>query len=279
MSWRNPNPATVRKIANTVIFLIVLLLFLLALYPLAEKTAIEFVSSKNQLQYLSEKIEEMNAGIGYSEKRKKTVLAIYNRIISENPKLPKNLAYKIADYDYYVGAEVYKSFDPFLLVAIQWKETGGQFDPSMVNANSGATGLNQIMPLTGRWLAKGMHWEWNDDILKNPFRSTDLAGAYLEFLFKNLGKPEYVLAYYNGGERQYQLMKRYGLDSLCYETRHYVKDVLAYRDKIKTLEDVKEFGFPSITDSVLNDSKPKLKKIKKVEVPVVSTVTTDSVSN
>ncbi len=229
--------------------------FLMLLVGISSYVKTQFETMKSQLNIVVDSQEKMSAGIGYNIRRKKTVLALYNRIIESNPKLPKDLAYKIADYDYYVSAEIYKSFDPYLLLAIQWKETGGTFNPRIKNEASGATGLNQLLPTTAKWIAKGMTWQWNDSYLIDPFRNTDLSAAYLDFLFAELREPLYVLAWYNGGQSQYINVKNGGYDSLCKETKDYVRMVLAYRSKIASTDDIKEFEMPSVTDSVRSETK------------------------
>lgn len=248
---------------------IILILCVLGLDSLRQ----EFYGIKTSVNAIQETTEHMSAGIGYNMRRKKTVLSLYNKILEHNPKLPKDLAFKIADYDFYVAAEIYKSFDPFLLFAIQWKETGGSFNPNAVSP-AGAMGLNQLMPLTAKWQAKGMRWEWSDEYLTNPYRNTDIAANYLDFLFTNLKDEKLVLAYYNGGDKQYRYVLNGRMDSVCTETKDYMNKVMAYANDLRKMDNIRDTYVPSITDSVRVESKEikKPKIVKKPEI-VIDTAT------
>ena len=259
------------KFWGTITIVIVLICFVLLL----DYTRKEFHGLKASVNAVQETTEHMSAGIGYNMRRKKTVLSLYNKIIEQNPKLPKDLAFKIADYDFYVAAEIYKSFDPFLLFAIQWKETGGSFDPNLTSP-AGAKGLNQLMPLTAKWMTKGMKWEWSDDYLTNPFRNTDIAANYLDFLFSNLKNEKLVLAYYNGGEQQYKHALNGRMDLVCVETSNYIKKVQEYAEEMRKLDNIRDTFVPSITDSVRVESrqvkKPKIEKPESRQILSIDTI-------
>jgi membrane-bound lytic murein transglycosylase D len=103
----------------------------------------------------------------------------------------------------------------------------------------GASGLWQFMPPTARGM--GLQVDRLIDERRDPYRSTPLALAYLEDLYRRFDSWFLALAAYNGGPgRLERILRRYGqideghdglfleiLDQLPRETRHFVPRFLA----------------------------------------------------
>lgn len=134
-------------------------------------------------------------------------------------------------------AGVYQ-LDPFLLAAMI--KTESNFDSRAVSV-SGARGLMQIMPETGRWIADQVgEASFNPDRLFNPETSISYGAWYAADLKKEFGGDiVLVLAAYNGGRgnvrewltgRDISGVK--SIDRIPFpETRDYVRKVLL-RQKI-----------------------------------------------
>ncbi len=90
--------------------------------------------------------------------------------------------------------------DPFYVMAIAREES--RFDPQAVSV-AGARGLMQIMPATGRWLAKQLKQPYQTQQLFDPDVNISLGVYYLGQLLQQYGRsPVYAAAAYNAGSRR-----------------------------------------------------------------------------
>ena len=123
--------------------------------------------------------------------------------------------------------------DPFLLYAMMRQES--RFRDSVVSP-AGAVGILQIMPGTGRRLAKEAGWsDYQPDWLYDPVTNIELAVKYIKKLSDLFdGKWYAIAASYNAGEHVVKewVAQRKGLpeeefiEEIPYsETRDYVKKV------------------------------------------------------
>jgi len=128
--------------------------------------------------------------------------------------------------------------DPFLLAAIMKAESG--FNSRAVSER-GAKGLMQIMPETGRWIARQTgDPDFQPDHLFEPETNIKFGAWYLADLEKEFsGNTVLALAAYNGGRgnvREWLTSKNLSgdksdIDQIPFpETSHYVKKVLLYRE-------------------------------------------------
>jgi len=121
--------------------------------------------------------------------------------------------------------------DPFLFAALVRQES--TFRPA-VKSRVGATGLGQIMPATGRWLAPqvGVR-EWDQMLLEVPEVNVRMGTTYLADLLRRYdGAVDLALAGYNAGPGRADRWRRefnYGRDTDAFraaipfqETRSYV---------------------------------------------------------
>ena len=95
--------------------------------------------------------------------------------------------------------ESYKhKFDPYFLMAVITNESSFKV---LARGHSGEIGLMQIMPQTGKWLAKKFNIKWEGKkTLRNPITNIQLGAAYLASLrnkYKSYGR--LYLAAYNMG--------------------------------------------------------------------------------
>ena len=124
--------------------------------------------------------------------------------------------------------------DPRLVEAVIACESGGR---SNAVSRAGAVGLMQVMPATGKWIARHLNRKaFSRRSLFNPLVSIRFGCWYLKYLFKDLAGDVFdVVAAYNGGQGNVKKWKRRygGLEKQAFlekipfdETRRYVKKVM-----------------------------------------------------
>ena len=120
------------------------------------------------------------------------------------------------------ASDKYVAVDPVFLLAVGLVES--HFD-ARATSHASAKGLYQIYPATGEWLASELGWTYEEAMLYEPERNTELAALYLEKLFATYGDPKLVLAEYNGGPVNARRLRN-GSELLASETREYVIKVM-----------------------------------------------------
>jgi len=166
--------------------------------------------------------------IDWETKRQKTILFMRDIIIKEWQRcgyyLDYNKAYLIAEANM-IESEKYPQLEPFLLLAMQWKESS--FIDTIVSP-VGAVGLMQIMPPTGRLLAGFFQLQYSRKMLLNFRTSIKFGAKYVDVLFAEYNKTEVTLAAYNGGYWGAYYYKT-GNERLAEETANYIPMIM---DKI-----------------------------------------------
>ena len=130
-----------------------------------------------------------------------------------------------------------------LVFGIVHQESG--FDPA-AKSRSGARGLMQIMPATGRDIAKRLKLPYSTDRLFDPDYSLNLGTNYFRQLLGQFdGRVELALAGYNGGPgRIGRLWRAHGPDNgvdlfleelALEESRNYVKRILVLAESYRSL--------------------------------------------
>lgn len=159
------------------------------------------------------------------------IIQIMNRF---NSKLDPKLKYEIADEIYKMSLK-YEHLDVDLICATITHESALTWRPT-VTSEAGAMGLMQIMPTTGRVLAKheGLTWSSPEDVLFNPIYNIRLGCRYLDALIKSYDT-DGGLAAYNGGEKRAALWIANNRDYsiLWEETRGYIPAVLKFYEEYK----------------------------------------------
>jgi soluble lytic murein transglycosylase len=124
--------------------------------------------------------------------------------------------------------------DPLLVLSIMREETHYLKDDI---SWTGAIGLMQIMPATGKWIAQKMENPgYRESRLFNPRVNIKFGCWYIKFLFQDLGRDIFdVVAAYNGGQGSVKKWRKAykGLKKIDFiekipfsQTRRYVKKVM-----------------------------------------------------
>ena len=153
------------------------------------------------------------------------------------------LFYPVDYRDAVTGAAARERLSPSLVFGMVHQESG--FDAA-ARSRSGARGLMQIMPATGREVARGLGLPFSTDRLGDPEVSLRLGTRYFRQLLDRFdGNVELALAGYNGGPgRISRLWRAAGpgaeldrfLESLTVsESRNYVKRILVLADSYRSL--------------------------------------------
>ena len=164
---------------------------------------------------------------------------------------------------FYVISELEKENLPLELALIPYIESN--YDPFSISS-SGAVGMWQFMPRTGRLYELNKTW-WNED-RHNPYRSTEAAVGYLKYLYGRFDKDIYLtLAAYNAGptllDRRINQNKRRGLETdffslnLPTQTKEYVPKYIALKELVFNSSQY-EISLPDI---------PNLPVVKKITIP------------
>jgi soluble lytic murein transglycosylase len=124
------------------------------------------------------------------------------------------------------------NFDPMLAAGLMRQESTFQADAL---SPADAVGLMQVLPKTGKLLAKQLHVRFSQDKLFQPEYNIQLGMLYIAGLVRLTGAPEYALAAFDAGEdriaawkseRNYEEIPEV-VESIPFsETRDYVQIVL-----------------------------------------------------
>jgi soluble lytic murein transglycosylase len=135
-----------------------------------------------------------------------------------------------------------EGLDAALVAAVVCQES--TFDPGAVSP-AGARGLMQVMPRTGRTLARSLSVRYRTQALHDPATSLDMGTRYLrDMLDRYAGRVERALAAYNAGPHRVDawtaarpaISAEEFLESIPFtETRNYVMTILASRENYRRL--------------------------------------------
>ena len=170
----------------------------------------------------------------------------------EMPEPVWRILYPIAYQELLVTSAAREGLDPALLAAIIWQES--TFDTQAVSS-AGARGLMQIVPSTGRNLARGLKLRYRPSALFDPETGLRLGARYFRRLLDAFGgSVERALAAYNAGPGRTtvwigahpEATAEEFIEGIPYvETRNYVMNILAHREQYRRL-----YGLPSSTPAV-----------------------------
>lgn len=196
--------------------------------------ALEEVKSTQVVQYEDhvETRQFLLSTIDWKTRRQKTILFMRDVIIDEWVRCgfgaDYNKAFLIAEATMNVS-EKYPHIEPFLLLAMQWKESAFI---DTAKSHMGAMGIMQVMPPTGRLLAGFFHMQFNLKMLYNYQTSIKFGAKYMDVLLAEYGSVDVALAAYNGGFWSAHYYKT-GNEKLAEETANYVPLII---NKIKEYE-------------------------------------------
>jgi soluble lytic murein transglycosylase len=152
------------------------------------------------------------------------------------------ILYPIAYRDQLVEKAANEGLDPALVAALIWQES--TFDAGAVSV-AGARGLMQVVPPTGRSLARGFGLRYRPGDLHDPVRSLQFGTRYLRQMIDRFGgRVERALAAYNAGASRVvtwtaarpDMPAEEFIETIPFtETRSYVMGVLAHREQYRRL--------------------------------------------
>lgn len=193
---------------------------------------------------------------GQAEKGGRPQFALYRNAINtmkraypqylavSGERLPDDVTRVIFPLNYWDLIRKYSAanaLDPYLVAALVGQESTFVRD---IRSPAKAVGLMQLMPATGRTMARRLGLKYSATMLTSPEASIRLGTAYLAQNLKEFGELHYVLASYNAGERRVRqwIAERPGLpkdefiDDIPFpETQNYVKRILGTAEDYRRL--------------------------------------------
>jgi soluble lytic murein transglycosylase len=151
------------------------------------------------------------------------------------------------------------NFDPMLAAGLIRQESTFQADAV---SHKDAIGLMQVLPKTGKLLAKQLRVRYSKNMLFEPDYNIELGMLYISNLVRTTGAAEYALAAFNAGEdriaawraeRQYEEIPEL-VESIPFsETRDYVQIVSRNAEMYRMIYGVS--GGPSSSAGILGPNK------------------------
>lgn len=132
-------------------------------------------------------------------------------------------------------------FDPMFAAGLIRQESTFQAD---IVSHANAIGLMQVLPKTGKLLARQLKVKYTKNLLFQPDYNLQLGMLYIAGLLRATGAPEYAAAAYNAGEDRIALWKSERnyeeipelVESIPFtETREYVQIVLRNTEVYRTI--------------------------------------------
>jgi len=174
------------------------------------------------------KLRSLQPRARFDSERRRLLLGIRDAILKARPRVGPDRSRELASLAL-EASEKYPGVDPLLLVAVGIVESG--YDAGAIS-HAGARGLYQIHPSTGRLLARRLGWDFDEALLHDPVRNTEMAACYLDLLGSAYNDPEMILAEYNGGPLNAGYF-RAKAEKLAGETRDYVPRVIGVYQRLE----------------------------------------------
>ena len=169
----------------------------------------------------------------------------YPQFLTADQTLPREILEVIFPLEYWDLIRKHsaaRGLDPYLVAALIAQES--TFDPE-IRSVANAWGLMQIVPATGRQLARSLGIRrFTTAMLTNPETNIRMGTLYFSRLVQQFGGTHYALASYNAGENRVVRWKaeRPGLDEDEFiddipfpETQNYVKRILGTAEDYRRL--------------------------------------------
>jgi soluble lytic murein transglycosylase len=161
---------------------------------------------------------------------------------SELPTEILQVIFPLTYWDWIRKYSTARGLDPYIVAALIAQES--TFDPK-IRSSANAWGLMQVVPATGRRLARTLGVpRFNTPLLTNPELNIRLGTLYFSRLVEQFGGTYYALASYNAGESRVVRWRaeRPGLDQDEFiddipfpETQNYVKRILGTAEDYRML--------------------------------------------
>jgi soluble lytic murein transglycosylase len=210
----------------------------------------------NELRYAqrawgtSPRVEATIAWVYYQKRDLRRAISMMRRaypqhLTSNGQELPAEILQVIFPLTFWTSIRTHSAehgLDPYLVAALIAQES--TFDPG-IRSIANAWGLMQVVPATGRRLARALHVRrFSTASLTNPDLNVRLGTLYFSDLVRQFGGTYYALASYNAGESRVVRWKaeRPGLDEDEFiddipfpETQNYVKRILGTAEDYRAL--------------------------------------------
>jgi hypothetical protein len=180
---------------------------------------------------VEQRAEALESTIRLQEERSEIIGAFRRELKKIRPRIEDSKTVRYA-HSALSATDRFPQVDPLLLLAVGIVES--RYDERAVSS-AGALGIYQILPSTGRRLARDMGWDYEIDMLHDAYANTVMATRYLNELITEHDDLQLALAEYNGGPHNATHFKS-GSGRLAEETRSYVPAVLGHYDRL--LEDM-----------------------------------------
>jgi soluble lytic murein transglycosylase-like protein len=216
-----------RTLAVQSLALLVALNGALALYAFRRVEALKAEVTAS-LWRSEQRFHSLQSQVQFDSERRRLLLGMRNAILQTRPELGLAQSYEYARL-VLEATEEYPSVDPLLLVSVGIVES--HYDLK-ATSHAGARGLYQIHPSTGRLLARMLGWEFDEKLLQDPAKNTEMAAVYLDLLGAAYNDVEMILAEYNGGPLNAGYF-RAKAGSLSGETRDYVPRVIEVYQRLR----------------------------------------------
>lgn len=209
------------------------MIFLLILSGLHFYSTQKTLSHKKQV--LAEKVLKLKTiaqiDSQYTKKSGK-ILSVINRYNAEMPEEMKQRIIK----EIIQASEKYDNIDVELICATITHESARTWNPEVVSP-VGAMGLMQVMPATGKFLAKieGIEWTSASEVLFDPITNIRLGSRYLSSLIELYEVDGGLAAYNGGGTRAAMWLAQNRADGVLFkETQNYVPAVLGLYEELRS---------------------------------------------
>jgi hypothetical protein len=196
--------------------------------------------------------------VGFDSERERLLRGIQGAILKTRPQIGPGKSLELATL-VLESSEKYPGVDPLLLVSVGIVESG--YDVEAIS-HAGARGLYQIYPPTGRVLAGMLGWDFDESLLHDPAKNTEMAACYLNLLGSAYNDTEMILAEYNGGPLNAGYF-RAKVEKLAGETRSYVPRVIAVYERLS-----REMGRP--TPGAAFPAAPDTRTVASAAIPAVT---------
>jgi len=194
----------------------------------AYRKVVQLRSEVNEALWQSEqRFHSLRSRVEFDFDRRRLLLGVRDAILKTRPTVGPLRAQELATL-VLKASEKFPRVDPLLLVAVGIVESGFDIEAT---SHMGARRLYQIYPPTGRLLARELGWEFDEELLHDPARNTEMAACYLNILGTAYNDVEMILAEYNGGPLNAGYF-RANAEKLAGETRDYVPRVIAVYERL-----------------------------------------------
>lgn len=187
-----------------------------------------------RMDRLEKSLEQVQNVMQIHDARQFAVDKIERIIKRFNSNIEDSMVAELADEIFKMSVK-YPNLDVDLICATITHESAHTWEPTVVS-HAGAMGLMQIMPSTGKWLARyeGVEWNSAEEVLFDPIVNIRLGTRYLSALIETYDLEGGLAAYNGGGKRvRMWLAKDKAEGILWQETRDYIPFVLELYHEFK----------------------------------------------